>query len=181
MEDITDDSLSTLSQLGQDLFDAELEVLTLQAKLKQAVKVRDNIQNTEIPEFLMDVGITEFATDKVKVKLDDILRVSPVVANRPLVLQKLEEDGSGGLIKSQVTIAFNRGEEEKAAELIKELQSKGMTPKQERKVEPSTLKKYVKDKLAKGDAIDMELFGVKQFKQAKFVDGKPEAPVFEGE
>lgn len=177
----TDSTLSTLSQLGKDLYDAESEVLRLDALLKRAKTHRDNIQLTEIPEFLGEVGITEFATDSVKVKVTDMLQVQPLKENRPLVLAELEKQGAGTLIKSIVTVQFNRGEEERAKKIIALLRENDLTPKQEKKVESQTLKKHVKTRLEKGQVVDMALFGVKQFKKASFVDGAPEAPVFPGE
>lgn len=177
----TDSTLSTLSQLGEDFYDAESEVLRLEALLKRAKTRRDNIQLTEIPEFLYEVGITEFATKDLKVKVSEMLQVTPKKENRPLVLAMLEKQGAGNLIKSLVTVQFNRGQDEKAKKIIALLREHDLAPKQEKKVESQTLKKHVKDRLEAGKVVDMDLFGAKQFKKASFVDGAPEPPVFDGE
>lgn len=175
------DQLYQLSELARRLYDAEKRVLELEAELKRARRLRDTIQLTEIPSYLEEVGVTSFSTPDVKVDLEEILVVQPLAANRPLVLQELERQGAGGLIKSTVTVAFDRGQEEKAAELIRSLQVQGMVPKQDRWVEPSTLKKHVRTRLEKGEDIDADLFGVRQLKKATFASGAPEAPVFDDE
>ena len=177
----TDTELSTLAALGDDLFNAEEEVLRLAAELKRAQKIRDGIQQEEIPEAMAEIGVLEFRTAKCKIELQEVLRVQPKVANRPLVLLAVEEAGQGALIKTTVTVPFGRGESEKAKELLAEIQARGLQSKQERKIEPSTLKKYVKDKMEAGEPLDQDLFGVYKFKQAKFSDGAPVPPVFDGE
>lgn len=177
----SNDTLSTLSHLGRQLYEAEREVLRIEGELAQAKKRRDALQFTEIPEFATEVGITEFATDDLRFRVENVLTVQPRKDNRPLVLAELEKQGAGALIKSTVTVAFNRGQEEQAKKIIDLLREQGLAPKQEKKVEPSTLKKHVSDRLEKGLAVDMELFGARQFRKASFADGAPEAPVFEDE
>ena len=177
----TDNELSTLAQLGEDLYQAESEVLRLEAELKRAKRIRDAIQNEEIPEVMQDIGVLEFRTARSKFELREVLRVQPKADNRPLVLQAVEEAGDGALIKTTVTVPFNRGEDEKVKELLNELQQRGLQSKSDKRIEPSTLRKYVRDKLEAGEPIDQDLFGVRVFKQAIFGDGAPEAPIFDDE
>ena len=177
----TDSELSTLATLGNELYEAEADVLRLEAELKQAKRKRDRIQTEIIPSAMEEIGVLEFRTATSKIEIKEKLIVQPKVDNRPLVLQELEKQGAAALIKTNVTIAFNRGEDEAAKETIAMLEEQGRQVKQDRSVHHSTLKKHVKDRLAEGKPIDMELFGVRQFKQAVFGDGAPEAPVFEDE
>lgn len=170
--------MSALAQLGQDLYDAETKVLELEAQLKRAKANRDRLVQTDIPEAMADIGMSSFSTDKFSIEIKEKIIVSPKVENRPLVLQALEADGQAALIKSIVTVAFNKGQDEIARQLATEMMKKGFDAKQDRSVHAQTLAKYVKDKLSKGAEIDQELFGVRQFKEAKFSSGAPEAPVF---
>jgi len=177
----TDTELSSLARLGDDLYDAETEVLRLEAELGRAKKVRNAIREEEIPEAMKEIGVLEFRTPTCKIALKEILRVQPLVANRPLVLKAVEAAGQGALIKSTVTVAFGRGDGEKAKGLLASLQEKGLQSKQDRLIAPSTLKKYVRDLLEAGEPLDQKLFGVYQAQEAKFSDGAPQPPVFEGE
>lgn len=177
----TDESLSTLSLLAKKLYAAEETVLRLEAELKRAKEQRDRLQCTEIPEFLDAVGITEFSSGEMEVRVEDVLAVQPRKENRPLVLAELEKQGAGGLVKSTVTVAFNRGEDAKSKAIIDLLRKHGLVPKQEKKVEPSTLKKHVRTRLEKGESVDMDLFGVRRIRRATFAAGAPEEPVFDEE
>lgn len=178
----TDDSLSTLTELGNDLYDAETEVLRLEAELKRAKKRRDGIAQTDIPEAMKEVGLSMLqTTDGAKIELKDVLSVTPLKKNRPLVFKALEDQGAGNLIKTTVIVPFNKGEAAAIKELFKALRVLNRQAKEERKVESQTLKKHVKDRLEEGEEVDMELFGVRQFEIAHFSDGGPKPPVFEGE
>jgi len=178
----TDESLSALTQLGQELYTAEEQVLLLEAQLKQAKKARDFIAQRSVPDVMSEMGLESLTmTGGRKIDIKEKLAVSPPVANRPLVLEALVEQGAGALIKTNVSVAFGRGSEAEVKELLDLLQEKGLAAKSESKVEPATLKKHVKDRLENGEPVDTELFGVWTGKEAKFTEGKPKPPVFEGE
>lgn len=181
MELPKDNELSTLSRLGEDLYEAEAEVLRLEAELRRAQKVRDTIKREEIPDAMAAVGVTSFTTNSSSFRLKDVLSVRPAKARRPDVLRTLESMGDGDLIKNTVTVAFGRGEDGDARELVQHLEKSGRMAEQVRKVEPATLKSWVRKRLAKGDAIDHELFGVQRFQEAVFEDGAPKPPIFDDE
>jgi len=173
--------LSTLVKLGEELYAAEAEVLRLDAELAKAKARRDTIQNDIIPQAMEEIGVKEFRTENSHVVIKPILAVTPKKDDRPLVFKAVEETGDGAIIKDTVTMALGKGKVEVAKKLLKIAEELQLDAKQERKIEAQTLKKYVKDRLEAGEAVDMKLFGVKQFKQAKFKSGAPEAPVFEDE
>jgi len=177
----TDRELSSLAQLGNDLYEAEADVLRLDAELKRAKAKRDRIQHDLIPEAMAEIGVLEFRTATSHIKVEEKLRVQPLKQNRPLVLQAVEEMGSGNLIKTTVSVPFNRGEDDRVEAALLALEEMGCQYKQERDIHPSTLRKFVSDLLKEGKPVDMELFGARKFKQAVFEDGAPEPPVFEDE
>ena len=168
--------------MGQLLYDAEQKVLDLDAQLKIAKRSRDYIAGTQIPEFMKDAEI-EFIgmSGGRRVDIKEILAVQPLAANRPLVYAAVAEAGDGSLIKTTVSIPFGRGEQEKVKKLLATLQRAGLTPKCDTKIEPSTLKKWVKDRLAAGKPVDKDLFGVRDFSKATFTEGAPNESVFDGE
>lgn len=176
-----DKTLSSLARLGEDLYEAEAKVLRLEAELARAKKVRDVIKREEIPEVMAETGITSFSTATSSFLLKEVLSVRPKAADRPRVIQALEEMGEAGLIKNQVSVSFAKGQDSQARALVDQLAERGILAEQARKVEPSTLRAFVRRRLAAGESVDMDLFGVQQFKEAEFKDGAPEAPVFEDE
>ena len=178
----SDDALSKLAGLVAELHLAESDVLRCERTLKDAqVRARDMAEK-QIPEHMIEMGLAEFKTiDGVKIELKSSLHVTPKKDDRPAVLAWLEKLGHGNLVKRIVSVAFNRDQEKEASSLLTFLvQEQGFPAKAERKVESSTLKKFVADRLAAGQEVPMELLGVFQYKYAKIVEGKPEK-IFEGE
>jgi hypothetical protein len=72
----------------------------------------------------------------------------------------LRDNGHGDLIKNNVTLTFGRSEDAIAKQLVDELQQKGHNVKQAEKVEPMTLKAFVKEQIQKGKNVPSDLFGV---------------------
>ena len=175
-------TLQQLRLLGEDLLHAEVEVLRLTARLKQAKAARDLISKTAVPEMLAEVGMKSIELlDGEKIEIKDILSVTPPKANRPKVIEHLIEKGEGGMIKTTVSIPFKVGEESDIKELILLLGEEGYACNQDTKVESSTLRSWVKKRLDEGLPVDTDLFGVYQAKEAHFTNNAPKEPIFDGE
>jgi hypothetical protein len=172
-------NLKDIADLGAALYEAEKEVLRLSELLKHATKKRDAIAQVDLPAMMDAAEMRSFESKEFSLEIVDALHVSPKVDNRPRVLQELENQGAGALIKHTLTAYFNRGEDITPA--INALQLLGKCPDVEKKVEPATLKKWVKTKMEAGEVLDSELFGIRSFRQAKFSKGAPVVPVFDGE
>ncbi|MEC8831477.1 MAG: hypothetical protein VX772_03885, partial [Bacteroidota bacterium] len=81
----------------------------------------------------------------------------------------LKEHGHDDIIKNEVIIRFGRGEEDKANELVKELDGKGLSPDQKRRVEPMTIKGFVREQIEKGVNLPQDKFGVYTFYDTKII------------
>ena len=87
--------------------------------------------------------------------------------------------GDGAMIKRTVAVPFNRGEERQANALMSRLQDMGRRFQETKKIESSTLKKWVRDRMAAGKHVDPDLFGIFQIQRAKFSEGAPKPRGFE--
>ena len=162
------DALANLAQLAQDLYLAELAQSEAEEVLKTAQrKVRD-ISEHQIPELMDEVGVSEFTTKSgIKLAVKDGLRVSPPAARRTECWDWLSDKGFGDLVKHSVVVGFSRDEGDEHDDLVAHLKGTSQLFKDERKVEPATLKKFVKERLAEGDELPLDLFGTTQFRQTK--------------
>lgn len=177
----SDEQLSTIRALGEDLFKAELKVLQAESILKEAKKLRDDIAQNLIPQALDEAGLRAIETKTFRVEVEEVVRVQPRKENRPLVLQEIKKLGAGSLIQSTVSVPFSVNQEREAKALVDYLMNRGMQVKEDRSVHPSRLKKFIVDRLKAGEEVNMSLFGVTDFRRAKFTDGGPTPGVFEGE
>jgi hypothetical protein len=74
--------------------------------------------------------------------------------------QWLRDNGFGDLIKNNVTLTFGRSEDNVAKSLVDELKKKGHNVNQTEKVEPMTLKAFVREQIQAGRNVPSDLFGV---------------------
>lgn len=169
------DSLAVLASLAEHLYLAEQEVELKTEELREAQRKLLYISGSQIPELMDEVGMSEFTTTSgIKIAVRDNLRVSPPAARRQEVYDWLEARGYGDLVKHNVTAGFGKEESAKAEELVGYLEGLGLPTKDERKVESQTLKKFVKEQLAEGNDIPLDLFGAHEFRQTK-ITAKPES------
>jgi len=165
--------LAQLSDLANDLFLAELKLLEAQEKVREAQEGVRDIAEQQIPELMDELGMASFETKSgIKLVTKDVIRASIPKIRREEAYKWMSERGHGDLIKHNVSIAFGRAEGEKAAETIATLQAKGLNVKDEKKVESSTLRKFVGDLLEDGAEVPMDLFGASQFRKAS-IKSKP--------
>ena len=64
------------------------------------------------------------------------------------------------LIKNTITASFGRGQDNQVSELIKVCEDNGFAYNKKEKVEPMTLKAFVREQIEEGKKIPFDLFGV---------------------
>jgi hypothetical protein len=80
-------------------------------------------------------------------------------ARRAEAFQWLRENGYDDIIKNTVSVRFGRNESGLADKAIDMLRNAGFPVEQAEKVEPMTLKAWVKEQVEKGREFPSELFG----------------------
>ncbi len=171
----TNNDLTTLSNLASVLYLAETELAQAEEAVREAQrKVRD-IAEHRIPELMDEIGVSEFTTKSgIKLKVSDQMRVSVPAARRDECWDWMTQHGYGDLVKHKVIASFGRDEEEAASGLMELLEANGCNAKDERKVEPSTLKKFIQEQLEAGREVPLDLFGAVRFRRTK-ITSKPES------
>tara|TARA_R110002167_G_scaffold93122_2_gene249844 strand:+ start:39710 stop:40261 length:552 start_codon:yes stop_codon:yes gene_type:complete len=170
------DGLAQLSQLAADLYLAETFAVEAMAIAKLRQQEADHIANVLIPELMEELGMEEFKTTSgIKLGIRDVYRASIPAARREEAYAWLDSQNEGSMIKHSVVTGFPRDRAEAAETLRAKLEAEGYTVKSAQKIEPATLKKWVKDRLEAGEVVPMDLFGAARFKQAK-ITARPESP-----
>jgi len=70
------------------------------------------------------------------------------------------------VIKSEVTVTLSAGEQAQADQIAELISAAGFLPVQEQTVHPQTLRALVREQLAAGNPIPLELFGARVVTQA---------------
>jgi hypothetical protein len=159
--DLSQDSVKSISEKCNDYnilkkqIEKDEESLSL---LKH--KLRD-LEERIIPEMMQEAGVS-------LLKLSD----GSTVEVKPFYAAKIPESrvdeafswlrgkGFEDIIKNTVTASFNRGQDNQVSELIKVCEEHGFNYNKKEKVEPMTLKAFVKEQVEAGKELPFDLFGV---------------------
>jgi len=162
------DGLAVLSQLAVDLNQADLAVARREEDLRKAQQVATDLSERQIPELMDSLGIETFTTTAgLKVTVGRTIRASIPAAQKEQAMAWLDEHGHGGLIKRSVVVAFNREDEAQAKRLAENLQETYGSVKSDQKVESSTLRAFIAERLKLGEDIPLALFGAWEQRKAK--------------
>jgi hypothetical protein len=81
-------------------------------------------------------------------------------ARRAEAYEWLRQNGFDDIIKNTVSVRFGRGEDDLCSRLLNLLGEKGYPADQAEKIEPMTLKAWVREQVERGSEFPTELFGV---------------------
>jgi len=168
----SDDRLIRLSKLCIEMVRREKAVADAEAVLQSAKQSLVDITETSIPNLMAEIGCAAYRLESgQEIEIVPVLSANISAERAEPAHAWLEANNQGGLIKRRVVVSFSREQEAQARHLVTNLK-KYKTPMPfdvERKVEPPTLKKAVKEMMEQGILTDeaKALLGVFQKKVAK--------------
>ncbi len=163
-------TLEEMTELARELVDAEQQVEALETQLKQKKEDARLLRELVIPAAMTELGLRsmELSDGQTLTIKDDLSCSLPKdVLQRERAMTWLIDHQAGGLIKSEVTVAFDREKIDEATKLVEDLQSLGLVPEMETSVHPATLKAYIKETLAANQPVDFGLFNVHCYQTTK--------------
>jgi len=130
-------------------------------QLKELKKKRDYISGEVIPTMMSEMGLAELKLhDGSHLKVSTSYRATITEANKEAAFNWLRNNGLGDIIKNEISVAFGRNEDNKAASYAELAKGQGFQPTQKMKVEPMTLKALVRERIEAGKEMPTEIFGV---------------------
>ncbi len=138
-------------------------------KLKQA---EEQLLNRDIPELLAKMRLDECTTAsgiqvKVKREIKASLPGHERVEARMSALRWLVDHGHGGVIKNQVSVALDRGEDSRADDLVVKLRAEGFDVEAKKDVHAQTLGALVRELMADGKVVPTNIFNLFDLRIAK--------------
>ena len=138
-----------------------------EALSESAARVSKRVNELKLNVFseLLDAyGATSFTDAKTGKVIDLELLVSAKLpkddAKREACLRYIEEVGGGDLVKTSVTVEFDKGEIEQAKALVALLEDAEYRPTLARSIHSSTLAAFVRERVRDGKPIDYDQSGV---------------------
>ena len=156
----TTEAGSELSALIRQVNGIDKELVSAEEKVKGLRRKRERLVYELIPDKMQEMGVDSVEVDGNAVKL--ITFVSGTMPKDPLEKQDamahLRDIRCGDFIKNTLTCQFGRTQDNQAKDIKADLEEAGLYPELGEKVEPSTLKKLIKDCIQNGKKIDLEMF-----------------------
>ena len=158
---VKDTDLSGISALAKRAKQLEKELEDQEAVVKEKKEQYRKLIEEAIPEALAGLGMKSFKMeDGSSIEVKSFYSASISEARRAEAFEWLRTNNFGDLIKNTVSVRFGRGEEQLCQRAMEMLTSSGFPVEQAEKVEPMTLKAWVKERVEKGSECPSELFGV---------------------
>ena len=143
------------------LLETQKELNTLDDKIKTLKETESTLSEQTIPDLMHRAGIASIKLDDgTKVEVKPFYSAKIPISRTEEAFTWLRDNGHGDLIKNNVLLSFARSQDNEAKSLVAELRSKGHNVKQTEKVEPMTLKAFVKEQIQEGKNVPSEVFGV---------------------
>lgn len=163
--------LAQLAELAEKQHQAEEEVKRIEADLAAAREKLNQLSEHQIPSLMDELGLQDFKTSSgLKVLVKETIRASIPAARAIEAYAWLRANKHGALIKRAVSVVFSTGEDELADKLLAEISEQGLEAEDKASVHAQTLAAFVREQLAEGNEIPMDLLGVhrQRVSQIKF-------------
>jgi DNA-binding protein H-NS len=155
----TDEKLEGLAAIVNKQLELEQKVADLEEFLRSYKKELLMVQTRELPNAMQELGYAELKmADGSKITVKPFVSASIPKDKKPMAYAWLNENGHGDLIKHIISV--NTGKDQEQAEQVRKVLSEiNITPSEVEKVEPQTLKVFIRGQVEAGQPIPLELFG----------------------
>jgi hypothetical protein len=170
-------TLGEVSALCVALIAADKAIELAEEDLKEKKERARNLREESIPMAMQELGLLDLKLttgEKVSIKQDVYSAIA--AENKPQAFQWLEDHDFGGLIKTEVSIAFGKGELDKAIELAEKLRTEDeLEASLTRNVHAQTMGAFLREQMAdveKSKDFPLDLFGARPVWVAKIKGSK---------
>ena len=172
------DSLVRLNETLEEAVALKEMLDQLEEDAAAAKKQLTHITTSVIPDMMAEIGMDECVQNGWKIKLSQF--VSGSLPKEPEKRQKaidwLEKHEGADMIKSTLTVNFNKSQHNMAIDLAQRIQEEGFAPSLISDVHAQTLASFARERLKNGDEVDTEILGLYTGTVAKFSPVKEAAP-----
>ena len=148
------DKCNELKGLHKQIEDKEEEISELKKKAKE-------YEERIIPDMMHEAGVQKLELkDGSKVEVKPFYAAKIPESRNDEAFSWLRDNGHGDMIKNILTANIDKGKDNQVSELIKICDDLGFAYTQKQKVEPMTLKAFVKEQVEEGKQVPFDMFGV---------------------
>ena len=159
--DINQDSVKSISDKCNHLKDLKKQVEEQEEKLSLLKNKTRDLEERVIPEMMQEAGVSLLKlADGSSVEVKPFYAAKIPESRVDEAFSWLRNRGYEDLIKNTITASFGRGQDNQVSELVKVCEDNGFAYNKKEKVEPMTLKAFVREQVEGGKKLPFDLFGV---------------------
>ena len=163
-----DNILAQIAATARDIMSARDDVSRAEEALKGAQARLRSLEEDTLPELMAEAGQERLTTiDGLDVKVTDRVRGTPSKENAPQAFKWLRDGGNGGIIKHELKADLGKGDDALVKAVLEALQALNVRASAKESVNHQTLGALVREKLAKGEELPLELLGIQLSKVAE--------------
>lgn len=159
LKNVDTDTGRNLSALVRDLRDVERQIEDKEAELKSLNQQKHRLSTESIPMLMAEMGVDRLDVDGLTVVTKLQVHASIPAEKKDEAFGWLRANGLDDIIKNDVVVSFGKGEDNVAGNVVGMLQEQGFDPQTKTYVHSSTLKAFVRERVANGKPIDLDMFG----------------------
>jgi len=155
--------------------------------LSEATSRYNHIKTKELPEALASAGTSDWTSldNRVHVELKDFVSGNLPKADdaegekkRKKAIDWVVKNGGEALIKTVITVSFEKKEHSKARALFSALKKQKYAVKMESGIHPQTFLAWIRERLRNGAKLDMEVLGITigNYADISFPEGDVQKP-----
>lgn len=157
---VKNEDLSSVGALAKRAKELEKEIEELETVTKERKEQQRKLLEDTIPAMLSELGMKSFKmSDGSLIDIKPFYSASIREENRAKAYEWLRDNGFDDIIKNTVSVRFGRGEDGLCDTLLNQLREQNYPVEQAQKIEPQTLKAWVREQVERGNEFPSELFG----------------------
>lgn len=158
---VKDEDLSSVGALAKRAKLLEKEIDEIETVLKERKDQQRKLLEETIPAMLQELGLSKFSMlDGSEITVKPFYSASIPEEKRVQAYEWLRDNGHDDIIKNTVSVRFGRNEDKLCESLLNQLRGQNYPVEQAQKIEPQTLKAWVREQVERGNEFPTELFGV---------------------
>jgi hypothetical protein len=160
IDNLRDKALDEISSLAQNAANLEQEIANDEEALQKKKEALREITDEQLPGALEEMNLQKFTLmDGSEISVKPIYGASIPKGRKEEAFKWLRDHNFGDLVKNNVSVTFARGEDEIAKNFVDLCADQGFVPSQIEKVEPMTLKGWLREEVEAGNPVPLDLFG----------------------
>lgn len=157
---VQDDQIASIASMAKRAKLLEKEIEEMESVVSERKGQLKKLLEESIPNMLGELGMKSFKmSDGSSIEVKPFYSASISEERRAIAFEWLRQHGYDDIIKNTVSVRFGRGEDELCGDLLNQLREQGYPVEQTEKVEPQTLKAWVREMVERGVEFPTETFG----------------------